>query len=106
MGTRARLIAFVNTSPLIFLAQVGQIYLLKELFLDIITSKIVVDELKKKPDAPEMAKIEEALSSWIKIEKLMNIKDFKSLMATKAIHQGEASLIALALEYQEKANGD
>ncbi len=98
VDSKTRVKAYVNASPLIYLGQIGKITLLKELFSETITSNLVVNEIKKKKDAPELVVIEQALEDWLLIKDVRKTAIMKSLLATDSIHEGEASIIALALE--------
>ena len=101
MGSQSRIIAFVTASPLIYLGQIGRISLLRDLFSETITSTTIFAEITKKKDAPELPEIQKALKDWIKVKKVSNLELLQSLLATNVIHEGEATVLALALEGQE-----
>ncbi len=73
-----------DTSCLILLDKIGELYLLQKLFGRVITTQIVADEYGK------------ALPDWISIQDSKNRKNQFVLEA--ALDKGDASAIALALE--------
>ena len=84
-----------NSSPLIALAKIGKLYILKELFGEVIIPKAVWDEVvvkgKGKPGAEEVEKAE-----WIKVR---DVRDKLSVEVLKGeIEIGEAEAIILAKE--------
>ena len=84
-----------NSSPLIHLAKIGQLNLLKELYGIIIVPKAVIKEAvidgKDREDAKIIKKAE-----WIKQEEVQNIKLKKSI--AMVLDEGESEAIVLALE--------
>ena len=89
------MIVVSNSSPLIALAKIGKLYILKELFGEIIIPKAVWDEVvvkgKGKPGAEEVEKAE-----WIKVRE---VRDKLSVEVLKGeIEIGEAEAIILAKE--------
>ncbi len=88
-----------NASPLIFLAKVNKLSLLKELFKEVLIEeevrKEVVDRGKEEGTADALV-IEKAIKDkWIKVEKLKKRGKGKF----KRIHQGEENSIFLAKKY-------
>ncbi len=76
-----------DTSCLILLDKIGELYLLQKLFGRVITTQIVADEFGKE------------LPDWISIQ---NPADTKNQMVLEAaLDKGEASSIALALEKED-----
>jgi len=89
------MIVVSNSSPLIALAKIGKLYILKKLFGEIIIPKAVWNEVvvkgKGKPGAEEVEKAE-----WIKVEE---VRDRLSVEVLKGeIEIGEAEAIVLAKE--------
>ncbi len=89
------MIVVSNSSPLIALAKIGKLYILRELFKEIIIPKAVWNEVvvkgKGKPGAEEVEKAE-----WIKVRE---VKDRLSVEVLKGeIEIGEAEAIILAKE--------
>lgn len=87
-----------NSTPLIYLAKIGKLNLLKTLFKEIIIPKEVYEEVvvegknKKYFDA---LRIEKAVKEgWIKVKKIVLDNEVKSL--APEIEIGEVSLISLA----------
>jgi hypothetical protein len=95
------MIALINASPLIFLGRIGAINMLPQLFTKCITTKAVKLEVLKQKDAPEYIILKESFTKWLKINESTNISLTKKLEQL-FLHPGEASLIALAKELQEK----
>lgn len=76
-----------DTSCLILLDKIGELHLLQKLFGNIIITSIIADEFDKQ------------LPHWISIK---NASDNKHQVVLKlSLDKGEASAIALALEYED-----
>jgi predicted nucleic acid-binding protein len=89
------MIVVSNSGPLIALAKIGKLHILRELFGEITIPKAVWDEVvvkgKGKPGAKEVEKAE-----WIKV---MDVKDRLSVEVLRGeIEVGEAEAIVLAKE--------
>jgi Predicted nucleic acid-binding protein, contains PIN domain len=84
-----------NSSPLIHLARIGQLNLLKHFFNEIIVPEAVhkecVIEGKDREDAKKIEKVD-----WIKVAKIRDENLKKALMMV--LDEGEAEAITLALE--------
>jgi predicted nucleic acid-binding protein len=84
-----------NSSPLIYLAKIGELNLLKQFFKEIIVPEAVYKECviegKNREDAKKIKKAE-----WIKVVKIKNTNLKKALMMV--LDEGEAEAITLALE--------
>lgn len=84
-----------NSSPLIHLAKIGHLDLLKYFFGEILVSNVVYKECviegKGREDAKKIEKAE-----WIKVAKMRDENLKKALMMV--LDEGEAEAIALALE--------
>jgi len=84
-----------NSSPLIHLAKIGKLDLLKHLFSEIIVPEAVyresVVEGRNRNDAVKIAEAE-----WIRVQKIKNDKLKRAFMME--IDEGEAEAIVLALE--------
>lgn len=85
-----------DATPLIYLARVGRLHILKELFEKV----FIEDEVKrevvdkgKEEGAADSVTIEECINDgWIIVKKVKNKKEFKG------IHRGEANSLLLAKE--------
>ena len=80
-----------NTTPLIALADIGQLELLRKLYGEIWIPEAVLDEIKTEP-----AKTEVSSSEWIKIKEIFKTED-KQLFRAK-LHAGEVEVMILADE--------
>jgi predicted nucleic acid-binding protein len=81
-------IVITDTSTLILFHKIGELSLLKEVYGQIYTTREVADEFGEK------------LPEWIIISQVKELK-YKDLLKTQ-IDIGEASVIALAAEYDKK----
>lgn len=90
---------FVNTSPLQYLYQLGQIELLQHLYDEIVVPFSVVNELARGHElgviVPDCAKYE-----WIQ-QRPVRIKSYLPLIT--GLGAGEKEVIALALEHRESS---
>jgi uncharacterized protein len=86
-----------NTSPLLNLAIIGRLDLLKEQFETIFIPPGVGEELRIESDLPGSRVIGEAIDAgWIQIEKVNDMASVKLLR--RELDKGEAEAIALALQ--------
>ncbi len=97
------MIAIFNASPLIYLGKVGALKLLPKLFSKCITTDLVKDEVLKQKNEPEFTVLEESFSTWLNITNPTN-QNLTRKLEQLQLHPGEASVIALAKEFQE--NGE
>ena len=81
----------VNTTPIIALASVGQLNLLKKIYEEIIIPEAVDNEIMSEP-----AKTLVSTSNWIRVEKIKGITQKNSFSAR--LHEGEVEVILLAQE--------
>jgi predicted nucleic acid-binding protein len=95
------MIAIINASPLIYLAQIGALKLLPKLFSKCYTTSIVKDEILNQKDAIEYTILEESFSDWLSVKESSDQKLLKRLEELQ-IHRGEASIITLAKELHDK----
>ena len=95
------MIGIINASPLIFLGRLGSLNLLPQLFDEIITTKIVKDEVLNEESTPEKVALEEAFESWIGIRVPTEDQLMKKLLGLN-VHPGEASVLVLAKEFLKK----
>jgi len=88
-----------NTSPIMNLAAVGMLDLLRQQFGEVIVPVAVVDELKLDTDYPGTGEIRSAMTSgWLH---QVNLENDRVAMALKReLDDGEAEAIALALQMQ------
>ena len=80
-----------NTTPLIALADIGHLDLLKKLYGEIYIPEAVIDEIKTEP-----ARTVVKNSEWIKVKSIRNMED-KNLFRAK-LHAGEVEVMILAEE--------
>jgi len=99
------MIAIINASPLIYLGKIGALSLLPKLFSSCFTTNIVKYEVLNQEDAPEHTILEESFANWLIVKEPTNQKLVKKLEALQ-FHLGEASIITLAKELQDKGEKD
>ncbi|HEY9825602.1 MAG TPA: DUF3368 domain-containing protein [Stenomitos sp.] len=88
-----------NTSPILNLAIVGQLDLLRQQFGQIQIPPAVIDELKIVEDRPGSQSIQDAVNAgWIQVQSVRN-QSFVQLLR-QTLDRGEAEAISLALELQ------
>ena len=80
-----------NTTPLIALANINQLELLRKLYETIIVPQAVIDEIVREP-----AKHRVHECSWIKVEKIKDSTQKKMFRAR--LHAGEVEVMILARE--------
>ncbi|KKK43351.1 hypothetical protein LCGC14_0828800 [marine sediment metagenome] len=97
------MIGIINASPLIYLGKIGAIFLLPKLFTECFTTLIVKKEVLKDDKTPEFSVLDEFFSNWLSLKEPTNQQLVKKLKELN-IHVGEASIIALAKELQDKSN--
>ena len=85
----------VNSSPLIALARVGKLELLRNVFRSISITEQVYQEIISKPDYSESIAIKKAVENdkWVKVHKADEIN--------KILGIGEASSLSLALKLKQ-----
>jgi len=88
-------VAVINSSPIIALAKIGRLELLRNLFNKVSLTEQVYKEIMSKPSYTEAIAIKKAVENdkWIKVQKIDEIKS--------ALGKGEASSISLALKLNE-----
>ncbi len=82
----------VNTTPLIALAEIGELYLLRNLYGEIFIPNAVFEEIKSEPAYTEVHNA----SSWIKIVSV-DITEKKSMLSSR-LHAGEVEVIQYACD--------
>ncbi|MEM9009303.1 MAG: DUF3368 domain-containing protein, partial [Cyanobacteria bacterium P01_F01_bin.86] len=88
-----------NTSPILNLAIVGQLDLLRQQFGQIQVPPAVLDELKINEERPGSQPIQVAIAAgWIQVQPISN-QSFVQLLR-QTLDGGEAEAISLALELQ------
>ena len=95
------MIAIINASPLIYLGQIGALNFLPKLFSKCYTTSLVKNEVLGQKKVPEHLVLEESFSDWLKLKEPSDQKLMKRLEDLQ-IHPGEASIIALGKELQDK----
>ena len=93
------MIGIINASPLIYLGKIGALSLLLKLFSECYTTLIVKKEVLSNDNAPEFSVLKECFSNWLSLKEPTNQQLVKRLKELH-IHSGEASVIALAKEFQ------
>lgn len=95
------MIAIINASPLIYLGKIGAITLLPKLFSTCYTTTIVKKEVLGYETVPEFLILEDCFSDWLTVKNPSSKQLIKRLEDLQ-IHSGEASIIALGKEMQDK----
>ena len=86
-----------NTSPLLNLAIIDQLDLLRQQFLEVLIPPIVLAELNPVTDYPGTERIQRALDTgWLRVVELKDDTLARALWLE--LDQGEAAAIALAIE--------
>jgi predicted nucleic acid-binding protein len=85
----------VDTSPLIFLAKLGHLDLLRQGADTVCTPQAVLNEVRARPDEATQA-IEHAALSWLSVRQITN-RDAVDIVRAD-LDLGEAEVIALAIE--------
>jgi len=87
-----------NSTPLIYLAKIGKLFLLRDFFKEVLIPEEVQKEVidrGKEENCPDAFIVEKALrEGWIKVEKVSVIKELQEF----GIDLGEAEAISLALK--------
>lgn len=96
------MIGICNASPIIYLAKLGSLDLLKKNFVEVLTTNRVKNEVLA-TDSIEKIEIEEALNSWLKVIEISNVKRIERL-STLNIHEGEASILVLAEDLKKESD--
>jgi predicted nucleic acid-binding protein len=92
--------AISNANPLIHLAKVGKLFILKEIFEEILIPKEVFEEVCGSQKTPDSVMISDAVKEgWIKVKET-HVGKIKQLAETAGIQIGEAAAMALAKEEQ------
>jgi len=85
-----------NSSPLIWLAKIGRLALLKTLFNEIIVPRRVYKEAALQKQSADAILIDKAVEEgWIKVSD-ENLEEAEALASASGIHVGEAEAILLA----------
>lgn len=97
------MIGIINASPLIYLGKIGALPLVPNLFTECYTSLIIKKEVLSDETVPEFTVLNECFSTWLSLKEPRN-QQLVDRLRELNIHTGEASVIALAKEIQEKTN--
>jgi predicted nucleic acid-binding protein len=85
----------VNTSPLVFLGNLGRLELLRHEGREVCLPQAVAEEIAEKPDAAAQA-VQAACATWLQVR---NVTDQTAVTLVQAsLHKGEAEAIVLATE--------
>jgi len=87
----------VNTSPLVFLGNLGRLELLRHAGREVCIPLAVAEEIAAKPDAAAMA-VQDACATWMQVRTITDQTAVTLVQA--ALHRGEAEAIVLAVELQ------
>lgn len=93
------MIAVVNSSPIILLAKIGRLDLLRHLFDDVIIPRAVHDEITVVGDRPGAAEL--GAAPWIAVREAADQHGVEALLAE--LGRGEAEVIVLAQEVGQPA---
>lgn len=89
-----------NTSPILNLAIVGQLELMRQQFEHVYVPPAVLSELKVQEERPGSKEIRAALKSgWIQLQEI-NSSSLNVQLLQQALDRGEAEAIALAIDLQ------
>lgn len=86
-----------NSTPLIILGNINRLYILKELYGEIIIPKAVFDELTAKEDKAKQQIIQNL--DWIKVLEVQNTENRR--MYQSKLHDGEVEVMMLRKKYQQ-----
>lgn len=90
-------IGVVNTSPLVFLGNLGRLELLRQEGRGVCIPQAVAEKIAEKPDAAAQA-VQGACATWMQGR---HITDHTAVtLVQAAVHKGEAEAIVLATELQ------
>jgi len=95
------MIGIINASPLIYLGKIGALYLVPKLFTKCYTTSLVRNEVLGEENTPEFSILDASFSDWLSLMEPTNKQLIKRLEQF-GIHNGEATVIALAKELQDK----
>ncbi len=85
----------VNTSPLVFLGNLGRLELLRHEGREVCIPRAVAEEIAEKPDAAAQA-VQAVCATWMQVR---NVTDQTAVtLVQAALHKGEAEAIVLAAE--------
>lgn len=88
-------IGVVNTSPLVFLGNLGRLELVRHEGREVYIPRAVAEEIAEKPDAAAQA-VRAACATWMQVR---NVTDETAVPLVQAsLHKGEAEAIVLATE--------
>lgn len=87
----------VNTSPLVFLGNLGRLELLRREGREVYIPRAVAEEVAEKPDTAAQA-IQDACVTWLQVRDVADRTAVDLIQA--ALHRGEAEAIVLATELQ------
>jgi len=86
-----------NTSPILNLAIIGQLELLRQQFGEVLIPSVVREELRPEEELPGAREVQSALQAgWLRVLDPRNAEVVQTLRLE--LDQGEAAAIALALE--------
>ena len=97
------MIGIINASPLIYLGKIGALPLFSKLFTECYTTLTVKQEVLSDDNVPEFSVLKDCFSNWLSLKEPSNQQLVDRLMELN-IYTGEASVIALAKEFQDNSD--
>lgn len=94
--------AVSDASPLILLAKIGRLDILKELYLEIVIPSMVRDEILKHRDDASFLIVSEIEKGWIKLEDVGISPEIKKVGEKLGLHKGEMHALSLAIHLNLK----
>ena len=92
-----------NTSPLLYLAALGDFELLRDLFSKIVIPRAVFREIAAGgADLPIARSVQGAMASWLSVQDIANTFEADRLRLA-GLHPGESDAIVLAAELGSEA---
>lgn len=88
-----------DASPLILLAKIGRVDLLKKLYSEVLIPEEVKNEITRQENAPITSGIREG---WIKVEEVVLSSEVKEIGEKLRLHEGEMYAMSLALRANRK----
>ncbi len=91
-----------DASPLILLSRIGKLYLLKELYLEVVIPLYVRNEVTKHDDEASFMIVSEIEKGWIKIKNVDMFPEINKIGESLGLHKGEMYALSVALHLNLK----